>query len=353
MGSVIPHKDAWTRARDRFVEDLSAEERVLYKDASPETILYAASAAEKNHRSSSTSVMMANKLKPLIAAIEQYDKALDVYANAYPLVLSPLWGSIRVVLHLAREFDKYFEAILDMFARIGDVLPRFQIYEKLFPSHERLVQALSITYVDILTFCTNAKAVFRRDRRSSLINLRIFFKSTWKPFERQFGQQIEDFRIHVKTVQKEAGLSHMIEASDSRAVVLKNQRELEKARNEDAHRRIIAAVPSVDNVAMHKKLQGLRHEGTGTWILRDGLYHEWYHGPRASTICCTGIPGCGKTILTSSIIDALQRDSALSKPSIVYYYCHYADQRTLQAERIVGTVLKQYFTNGRIPEAVK
>ncbi|KAL8684681.1 MAG: hypothetical protein Q9224_006190, partial [Gallowayella concinna] len=346
MGSVIPHKDAWTRARDRFVEDLSEEERGLYKRASPETILYEASAAEKFHTSSSTGVKTADKLKPVIAAIEQYDKALDIYANAYPLVLSPLWGSIRVVLHLAREFGKYFERIVDMFASIGDVLPRFRLYEKLFPSHERLVQALSITYVDILTFCTNAKAVFRRDRRSSLINLSILFKSTWKPFERQFGQQIETFRIHAKTVQKEADLSHMIEASDSRAVVLKNQKEIEKTKKEDTHRRIIAAIPSVDNVAMHTKLQSLRHKGTGTWILQDSLYQEWYCATRTSTLCCIGIPGCGKTILASSIVDVLQRDTALSKPSIVYYYCHYADQRTLRTERIVGTILKQFFTNG-------
>jgi hypothetical protein len=49
-----------------------------------------------------------------------------------------------------------------MFTRIGDVLPRFQLYEALFPSHERLVQALSVVYLDILIFCIDAKAVFRK-----------------------------------------------------------------------------------------------------------------------------------------------------------------------------------------------
>jgi hypothetical protein len=54
-----------------------------------------------------------------------------------------------------------------MFVRIGDVLPRFRVYEKLFPSHERLVQALSVVYVDILRFCTDAKAIFRKAKRPS------------------------------------------------------------------------------------------------------------------------------------------------------------------------------------------
>lgn len=292
-------------------------------------------------------------MRPLIAAIEQYSKALDIYANAYPLVLSPLWGSIRNVLLLAQEFGKYFDRIVDMFASIGDVLPRFRVYENLFPSHERLVQALSIVYVDILTFCTEAKAVFRRERRSLRINLGILARLTWKPFERQFEQQIESFRVHVKNVEQETSLSHMIEASDSRAIVLANHRQLEKAKREDAHRRIIAAIPSVDIVAKHKKFQSLRQEGTGVWILHHDLYQDWYNATRSAILCCFGIPGCGKTILASSIVDMLQSNTVSHKPSVVYYYCDYALQRTLQAETILGTILKQFFVNDRIPNELE
>ena len=52
----------------------------------------------------------------------------------------------------------------------------------------------------------------------------------WKPFERQFGGQIKRFRQHRKNVEKEAGLAHMIEAVDARAVVLHNQMQLEADR---------------------------------------------------------------------------------------------------------------------------
>jgi len=49
-----------------------------------------------------------------------------------------------------------------MFKTIGDVLPRFRTYEKLFGTHERLAQELSVAYLIILKFCTKAKAVFRK-----------------------------------------------------------------------------------------------------------------------------------------------------------------------------------------------
>ena len=80
------------------MEDLTQEEKKLYTQATPETILYDASAAEKRHEACSTSRGLTHKLQPFVAAIEQYGQALDVYSNAYPLALSPLWGSVRVLL---------------------------------------------------------------------------------------------------------------------------------------------------------------------------------------------------------------------------------------------------------------
>jgi len=100
MDSAFPSQDAWTRAIDRYVEDLSEEEKRYYYQAQPETLFYDASAAENRHGAESNSRGLIEKLQPLVAAIEQYGQALDVYANAYPLVMSPLWGSIRVVLQV-------------------------------------------------------------------------------------------------------------------------------------------------------------------------------------------------------------------------------------------------------------
>ena len=99
MPSQLPFPDdAWMRARNRYTEDLTDQEKRLYLQASPELIFYDASAAEKRHGATSTSRGLMKKLQPFVAAIEQYGQALDVYSNAYPLALSPLWGSIRVLL---------------------------------------------------------------------------------------------------------------------------------------------------------------------------------------------------------------------------------------------------------------
>ena len=90
--------DAWNRARNRFLEDLSEDEQRVYSQATPESILYDASAAEKRHAESSTSRKILEKIQPFVRAVEQYGEAMDIYSSTYPLVMGPLWGSIRVVL---------------------------------------------------------------------------------------------------------------------------------------------------------------------------------------------------------------------------------------------------------------
>ena len=70
-------------------------------------------------------------------------------------------------MQIAQTFGSYFEKLVEMLSRIGDVLPRFQAYMKLFPTHERLRQALCDVYLDVIEFCTDAKSTFIKARKSS------------------------------------------------------------------------------------------------------------------------------------------------------------------------------------------
>ena len=108
--------DAWTRARDRFVDDLSQLEKETFFQATPQTILYDASAAEKVHGMESTTRLIVSKIQPFVEAVQQYGEVLDVYSSTYPLILGPLWGSIRLVL-LVRYLSSAFNSCLIVIAR--------------------------------------------------------------------------------------------------------------------------------------------------------------------------------------------------------------------------------------------
>ncbi len=56
---------------------------------------------------------------------------------------------------------------------------------------------------------------------------------------------------------------------------------------------------------------------------------------------------------SSRIVDDLSIAATSSQVMIVYYYCDYADQRTLQTERILGTIFKQLLWEDQIPEEIE
>jgi hypothetical protein len=95
---LVPIKP-WEIAQARFIEDLPEEEKVVFQEATPENLFKATSATHKKYIAESKLQAFSKKIQPLVENIEAFGHAMDVFANASPLILSPLWGSIRVVLH--------------------------------------------------------------------------------------------------------------------------------------------------------------------------------------------------------------------------------------------------------------
>ena len=92
--------DPWESARTLFVKDLSNEEQRLFETSTLDNLIDSAVAAQKEHEENSHSRHISKKLEPFVSAIDQYGRALDVYSNSYSIAMTPLWGSVRVLLHV-------------------------------------------------------------------------------------------------------------------------------------------------------------------------------------------------------------------------------------------------------------
>lgn len=90
----------WEDAKTRFIAGLSPEEAARFYAATPENLFYDASAAQKKHAQNSRAWLMQERISSLVDAIDDFGKALDVYSNTYGLVICPLWGSLRIILHV-------------------------------------------------------------------------------------------------------------------------------------------------------------------------------------------------------------------------------------------------------------
>ncbi|KIW89863.1 uncharacterized protein Z519_09292 [Cladophialophora bantiana CBS 173.52] len=90
----------------------------------------------------------------------------------------------------------------------------------------------------------------------------------------------------------------------------------------------------------------MKHQpGTGQWFLNSQEYRNWL-GALTQTLFCQGIPGVGKTIITSIVIDDLQkrynRDTTIG---IAYVYCNFRQQENQNAATFLSSLLRQLVQN--------
>jgi hypothetical protein len=118
--------DPWELAKSRFLEDLDPHEKDIFNNATLENIYYSTSNTNRDDAEKSKTRGVVRKLGPLVSAIESYGGAFDAFAQISPQYLSPIWGSIRVLLVVAGSYSKFYDKIVDTLGRIGDILPRFR-----------------------------------------------------------------------------------------------------------------------------------------------------------------------------------------------------------------------------------
>ncbi|KAH9892130.1 hypothetical protein F4778DRAFT_772870 [Xylariomycetidae sp. FL2044] len=84
-----------------------------------------------------------------------------------------------------------------------------------------------------------------------------------------------------------------------------------------------------------------RQLGTGEWLLGSQEYRSWLN-ERGKTLFCPGMPGAGKTILTSIIVDDLEsKFPHHTNAAIAYVYCNFNRKNEQTIEHLLSSLLKQ------------
>jgi hypothetical protein len=84
-----------------------------------------------------------------------------------------------------------------------------------------------------------------------------------------------------------------------------------------------------------------RQPGTGQWFLTSANFQRFQDNDK-ETLFCPGIPGSGKTTLTSIVIDHLERRHLNNnKIGIAYIYCNFRRHEEEEADNLLACILKQ------------
>lgn len=110
----------------------------------------------------------------------------------------------------------------------------------------------------------------------------------------------------------------------------------------------------IDYGSQYSSFLKVRQPGTGQWLLDTAQYQSWV-SKQKQTLFCPGIPGAGKTILASIIIeDLFSRFESIKDVGIAYLYCNFQSQKDQTVDNLLASLLRQLVqSRPSLPEEVK
>src|SRR5204862_1056383 len=93
----------------------------------------------------------------------------------------------------------------------------------------------------------------------------------------------------------------------------------------------------VSPLQRHQTARKIYQKGTGRWFIDSPDFIHWAK-TRNSAIWLYGIPGAGKTILSSLVIEEL---FSLQDNGVAFYYCDYKDATSQEPINVLGSLAKQ------------
>ncbi|KAI0856303.1 ankyrin repeat-containing domain protein [Xylaria cubensis] len=118
--------------------------------------------------------------------------------------------------------------------------------------------------------------------------------------------------------------------------------------------RILNWLSPVDYSSDQNTYISTRQPGTGQWLLSSDSYMAWTN-TRNGTLFCPGIPGAGKTVLASIVIENLLkvRIAEYGKIGVAYIYCNFRRQDELAPDKMLRNLLKQLASTQPLPDDVR
>jgi len=117
---------------------------------------------------------------------------------------------------------------------------------------------------------------------------------------------------------------------------------------------ILNWITPIDYTSQQSDFIGRRQEGTGQWLLDSFEFQNWLRTTE-KTLFCPGIPGAGKTILTSIVVEQLATRFKEDKSiGIAYLYCNFRSKDTQKINDLLSSLLRQ-LTEGQpsMPRKIK
>ncbi|KAK6537189.1 hypothetical protein TWF694_011386 [Orbilia ellipsospora] len=344
-------------ALNDFKKPLSSSERSnLTQTSQPDEAAVAAFASKFNQQSNMHTKTIGARLEPFLFFMQSFGDVVGVYIQNNPDISALVWGTVKLLVQVAANYFDYFEKITEIFENLECLCPRIRRIGDLFQHSAELEDAILGFYAIIVEFCTKAFAFLKKSK------LKQIAKSFGKPFDRYFedirGQlnaqrQIIDDEVLIASetaaekaaqsalVYQQGGYSHRRFQAEQWKGTRDWQLRQDLLQKKKRLHRIRDMISQYDHRRCFINARDKRHPKTGAWFFDLPVFKAWKDDPKSAALWYHGIPGSGKSILASSLIEHIFDESKSQKTTIVYFFCDFQHPDSLSAREILSSLLKQ------------
>ncbi|PWY71403.1 hypothetical protein BO83DRAFT_379245 [Aspergillus eucalypticola CBS 122712] len=240
---------------------------------------------------------------------------------------------MKFLLQVASSVSEAFNELLDTYKVIGESIELLENCNELIDGNHLVQQALVSMFQDIFEFHQTALAYFRKPMWKQV------FQATWSTYKAKFGPVVDSLKRHKQVfgdrltfAQLENIRSEGIRSSEALKKLQKNE-EIGRLRD------IQYWLNSADIASDQDTFTSVRSRNTqaGIWILRHQLYCSWKERKAQPMLWVNGIPGAGKTILASIMVE----DCLKSYEYTAWFYFRNGDAQRSSFLNLASSLISQ------------
>ncbi|KAK6504469.1 hypothetical protein TWF506_002664 [Arthrobotrys conoides] len=331
----VPSPSPFDEALQSFQSQLSAEQKLQFGSTSRKDVEILAIKLQDEQKSRKSHRAL-GLLRPFIDGLSGYAKIIEVFAQTSE-ILSFVWGPIKFLLQIGTQWQKAIDTLLDALSIIGEKLMLFEKCTGLILKDSRFRAILVRVYTDILEVLWTAMKVFGKKTHSYEQFLRIHSPI----FDKKLATVISNLENDQKLIRDAVAMTHFDEAVTFHTSAEQEFKDAEQHRLysishfDEVMRFHANAEKEFKEAARHRlysTLQIFRQElqpallstprledarkiskkspGAGEWLKNHPSFVDWKAmTPQSNSVLALyGIPGAGKTTLSSILFNSLESD---------------------------------------------
>ncbi|OAX82421.1 hypothetical protein ACJ72_03232 [Emergomyces africanus] len=316
-------EQAYREALKTFEENLNSQQlRDVQSPTSLGDLCNIAKSINAKHASKDDrkTIRFTERVSKVLSILQPFEGILSSVVSAEPFGGGNLiWSSIRFTFQLVEDAQTIFDNVFGFFEGISLELEIIQKEINTFKDSQLVSSVGQQVFSSLLDFWVYAVKTYRNLRFGSLSIKSYSIKSKFE----QLQSKLQEQTVLLKSA---AQAQHHENSSQFWNAFQQSHRD-----NADQH--VFDWLKAPDYATDLKKANSRRHDGTCAWVMTRPEYKLW-SGASSDTrfLVIYGIPGAGKTILSSFLVErarrTFQNGTDHKKPCLTLYHFFKADDET-------------------------